>query len=104
MPTAPPAEPPLGEEKGRRMRGWGAEPMEVLSPDGQMSGCFTQPHVAGAMCRLSLLSETKATDFFPPLPFTDPVRPLSDPLPPLSDFLMSIQLLMLTRLIPRTLS
>lgn len=44
MPTALPIVPPLGEEKGRKMQGW-----EVLSPDGQVSGCFTQPHVAGAI-------------------------------------------------------
>ena len=41
------------------------------------------------------LSEMKATDFFSPLPF-------SDPLPPLSDFLTSTQSLMLTHLMPRT--
>ena len=49
-----PTELPLGEEKGRRTRGWGTEPMEVLSPDGQVFGCFTQPHLAGAMCRLAV--------------------------------------------------
>lgn len=64
MPTAPPAEPPLGEEKGRRMRGWGAEPMEVLSPDGQMSGCFTQPHVAGAVYRLTAFSRRRKPQIF----------------------------------------
>ena len=64
MPAAPPAEPPLGEEKGRRTRGWGAEPMEVLSPDGQVSGCFTQSHVAGAMCRLTAFSWRRKPQIF----------------------------------------
>ena len=43
---------------GRRREGGhgGAEPMEVLKPDGQVSGYFTQPHVAGAMCRLAVFS------------------------------------------------
>lgn len=29
--------------------GQAAELMEVLSPDVQVSGCFTQPHMAGAL-------------------------------------------------------
>lgn len=38
-----PTEPPVGEEKGRRTRGWGTEPMEVLSPDGQELGASQSP-------------------------------------------------------------